>query len=101
MLVILALLAQPFDVKADYIALAKQHCAREWPVDFEMQAYCLKEQTAGMLQFKAVSDDIGKPIEKTLEKCTEDWTKDGLPDWQMIGHCAVNQGAAFRRLDRP
>lgn len=97
-LIALALAQAPFDTSASYIGLAKQHCAREWPDDFQMQQHCLKEQAAGMLQFKAVSDELGKPIEKALEKCTEAWTKDRLPDWQMIGHCAVEQATAYRAL---
>lgn len=91
---------QPFDVKADYMVLARQHCQREWPNDFQMQGYCLKEQAKGMMQFKAVSDSIGKPIEKALENCTEQWTKDRLPDWQMIGHCALEQAAAYGALTK-
>ena len=90
--------AAPFDVKASYGDLAREHCRREWPEDFRMQEHCLREQRVGMLQFKAVSDDIGGPIEKALERCTEEWTRDELPDWQMIGHCAVTQGVAFHRV---
>lgn len=93
--------AAPFDTKADYVELAKQLCAKDWPNDFEMQRYCLKQQAAGMLQFKAVSDELGKPIEKALEGCTEEWTKDRLPDWQMIGYCSTKQADAFRALRRP
>jgi hypothetical protein len=97
----LAQAAPPFDVHADDGKLAAEHCARAWPVDFQMQAYCRHEQNVGMLQFKAVAEDIGQPIEPALEKCTADWTRDGIPDFQMIGHCAVEQGVAWRRLNRP
>lgn len=93
--------AAPFDVKGDYGALAREHCRREWPADFEMQAHCLDGQYVGMAQFKAASDDLGRAFEPTLEKCTEEWTRERLPDWQMIGHCAVTQAVAFRRLHRP
>jgi hypothetical protein len=41
----------------------------------------VKQHAAGMLQFKAVSDELGKPIEKALERCTEEWTKDRLPNF--------------------
>jgi hypothetical protein len=90
--------AGPFDTKADYIQLAQQFCAREWSDNFEMQAYCVKQQAAGMLQFKAVSDELGKPIEKALKRCTEEWTKDRLPNFAMIGYCATRQAAAYRSL---
>ena len=99
MLLIALALIQPFDVGADYGAMAREHCAIEWPDDFQMQSYCWHQQNVGMLQFKAVSDDLGKAIEPALERCAEDWTKDGLPDWQMIGHCAVEQGTAYRRVN--
>jgi hypothetical protein len=90
--------AAPFDVKADYVELSRQRCAKEWPDNFEMQAFCLKQDAAGMLQFKAVSDELGKPIEKALERCTEQWTADRLPNWQMIGFCATKQAEAYRSL---
>jgi hypothetical protein len=90
--------AAPFDTSADYLALAKEHCRREWPADFQMQEHCFGGQVRGMAQFKAVSDDLGKAIEPALETCAEEWTRERLPDWQMIGHCAVTQAEAFRRL---
>lgn len=101
MLLIALALAQaaPFDVKADYVELARQHCRTEWPNDFRMQEHCLKGQAAGMVQFKAVSDEIGKPLEKALETCTEEWTKDHIPDWRMIGYCATKQADAYRALN--
>lgn len=92
--------AAPFDTKADYLDLARQHCQAEWPANFEVQGYCLAWQTEGMRDFKYASDTIGKPIEKALEKCVEDWTSAGIPNWQMIGYCARTQATAFRRLER-
>ncbi len=89
----------PFDTKADYIALARQHCAGAWANDFEMQEHCMKQQAAGMVKFKAASDSVGKPLEKALEKCTEQWTKNRLPDWDMIGHCAQKQADSYLALN--
>jgi hypothetical protein len=88
----------PFDTKADYVQLARAYCERTWPNNFSMQEYCLKQQAAGMLAFKDASDSIGKPLEKALEQCTEDWTKDRLPDWEMVGMCASKQAEAYRNL---
>ena len=90
--------AAPFDTSASYVGLAKQFCAKEWANDFSMQAYCVKQQAKGMLQFKAVSDELGKAIEPALEQCTEEWTKDRLPDFAMIGYCASKQAEAYRSL---
>jgi hypothetical protein len=98
LLVAFALAQAPFDVKADYLVLAREHCRREWRDVPRMQAHCFDGQVLGMAQFKGVSDRLGKAIEPALETCTEEWTKERLPDWQMIGHCAVSQAEAFRRL---
>lgn len=98
LLIALALAQAPFDTKADYIQLARTFCARKWANDFEMQGYCVRQQAAGMLEFKAVSDSMGKAIEKALEICTERWTKDRLPDWEMIGYCSKQQAEAYRSL---
>lgn len=99
LLIALALTQAPFDTKANFVELARVHCRGEWPADFQMQEFCLKGQAKGMVQFKAVSDELGKRIEPTLEKCTEEWTKNRIPDWQMIGFCAKTQADAFRRLN--
>jgi hypothetical protein len=101
MLLIALALAQaaPFDVKADYSALARTHCRREWPDDFRMQDYCFTQQVQGMAEFKAASEAIGKPLERALEKCVEEWTKDRIPDFQMIGYCAKTQAESYRRVN--
>lgn len=91
--------AAPFDIKADYGELAKQHCAKEWPADFTMQRHCLQQQVAGMQKVKAVYDDLGDAFNPTLEKCVEEWTKDRIPDWQMIGYCAGQQAEAYRQIN--
>lgn len=103
MLLIAIALAQaaPFDTKADYVALAREQCRQEWPADFTMQEFCLKAQAKGMLQFKAVAETMGKGFEPTLEKCTEEWTKNRIPDWMMIGFCATSQAGAWQRMNPP
>jgi hypothetical protein len=53
--------AAPFDTKADYVELARTHCASEWPDNFEMQGYCMKQQATGCWQFKEAATAIGKP----------------------------------------
>jgi hypothetical protein len=50
-----------------------------------------------MIEFKAASE-LGKPIEKALELCTEQWTDNRLPNWEMIGYCATKQAQAYRSL---
>ncbi len=91
--------AAPFDTKADFVVMARQYCAAEWPNDFAMQSACLKWQAEGMLKFKAANDSGGKPLEKSLEKCTEEWTKNRVPNWQMIGWCAERQVTAYQELN--
>jgi hypothetical protein len=38
----------------DVLPQVKQHCAKEWPDDYSMQAYCIKKQRAG---WEAVNTD--------------------------------------------
>ncbi len=103
MLLIALALAQaaPFDVKGNYIEMAKEHCRREWPDNFSMQSYCLKREAEGMIAFKRVNDELGKPLERALEKCTKEWTKDRLPDWSMIAYCAKRQAEGYREVNSP
>lgn len=89
----------PFDARNSY-SLARQHCAAEWPNDFAMQKHCLETQVEGMRKFVASSRSVGRPLDKALEKCVEQWTKSGRPDFMMIGHCAEEQAEAYRNLNR-
>ena len=38
------------------------------------------------------------PLNKALEKCVEEWTKNAVPDWKMIGYCSKQQAEAWRKL---
>ena len=82
-------------------ALMRQHCSAEWPDDFQMQDYCLKQQVEGMAQFKAASESVGRPLDRALERCVSEWTKAGVPNWQMIGYCSKQQAESYRKLHPP
>lgn len=101
MLLIALALAQaaPFDVKGDYAAMARTHCRREWPDDFRMQEHCLEQQVKGLQEFLDAAA-VGKPLDKALRTCVEEWTKERVPDFQMIGYCAKQQAEAWRRINR-
>jgi hypothetical protein len=85
----------PFDIKQSE-ALNRQFCAGEWPNDFRMQDYCFRQAVEGMSEFADASRAVGRPLDVALEKCVEDWTKAGVPDFRMIGYCAKQQAEAYR-----
>lgn len=81
------------DAKAD----ARKHCLIEWPDDPRMQEYCEGQAVEGMREFVRSYREFGSSIEKVLEHCMTDWTRDGLPDWAMIGYCSRQQADSMRR----
>jgi hypothetical protein len=89
--------APPFDMK-NVQSLMKQHCATEWPDNFQMQEFCIQQQIKGMADFKAASESVGRPLDAALEKCVEEWTEHGVPNWQMIGFCSKQQADSYLRL---
>lgn len=89
----------PFDTKANQSMLIRRHCAVEWPNDFTMQAHCAKMALEGMQQFVAASKSVGRPLDKALEQCVEQWTKNRVPDWAMIGYCSKQQADAYLALN--
>lgn len=66
-----------------------------------MQDFCIGAQNRGMSAFREVALSLGKPIEKALEKCAEDWAKNSIPDWEMIGFCARQQASAYYKINAP
>ena len=91
----------------DPMAVIRPHCRSEWPADFQMQRYCIDQQTEGV-------NDLAKLFESTsgndelfaaFTQCVIDWTSvraDGQTDvdFQMIAYCSEQQAEAYRQLTR-
>ena len=86
------------DRMADTVNKAvRQKCQWDWPDDFKMQAYCVKQQLIAVLVLLA-----GKPQDIKQEqflvirkKCAVEW----LDDFQMRAYCERMQFDGVRELD--
>jgi len=74
---------------------AKQKCSTEWPSDFQMQAYCLKQQKTGFEQVDQQRGGLSAPLKASLQNCEAEWAT----DYQMQAYCLEKQVAAKRNLD--
>lgn len=82
-------------------SLLRQKCATDWPQDFTMQETCLKMQAEGALALKDIDDRYGDLFNKQVERCVDDWTKVGVPDFSMIATCSKMQIESYFRLHPP
>jgi hypothetical protein len=78
--------------------LARQHCEREWPDNFEMQEYCLGQQRDGINQYIDVRDSMGVRLKAALRRCVDEWAPPGDANFEMVGYCAKQQADAYHRL---
>lgn len=58
-------------------ATIRSKCASEWPGDFEMQAYCERQQVDGVAYLRAQSN------QRDLNACARDWPG----DFEMQAYC--------------
>lgn len=65
----------------------KAHCAREWPNDFAMQSYCIKEQREGFQKVEAARPGLDADMSAALARCESEWAV----EWSMIAYCLGEQ----------
>ena len=64
----------------------RQKCAAAWPEDFQMRAFCEKQQTEALAKLRA--RDIATADEQVIRrKCSRDWPT----DFQMWNFCEEQQ----------
>jgi len=104
---ILLLLVSPATIAAqasafDYSgapAVIRAHCAREWPDDYSMRAYCEKQQNEAVRTLQG-GQPAGVPLDRfrsIRENCSTDWPE----DYAMRAYCEKQQFAALADLARP
>lgn len=81
--------------------LLRGKCQSDWPGDYFLQEACLRLQTDGMLHLKRIDERYGAKFNKPVEKCVDEWTKDGVPDFHLIAACAQLQIDSYHRINEP
>jgi Domain of unknown function (DUF4124) len=72
-------------------------CAKDWPNDFRMRAYCEKKQLESL---QTLQEDIGVAPQKSTTiraKCASDWPD----DFRMRAYCEKKQLEGLQRVQEP
>jgi len=75
-------------------------CEEEWPDEFSMQEFCIKEETAShaAVQRARSSSIDAHPIgTKIFKKCLREWTGE-LTEWSMVEFCLEEEVGSYNRL---
>ena len=86
----------PTPAATGHASLIKQHCANEWPADFQMRAFCEKQQSDALDQLdQGRPNDIPSDAFQTIRNtCTEQWEN----DFQMRAFCERQQIDGYRAV---
>jgi len=91
------MLSEPVDDYSEADQVIKRHCEREWPADYSMRGYCIKQQREALTTLKrGRPHDIPTDVFASIrEKCAQEWSD----DYTMRLYCEQQQFAAFRELE--
>ncbi|HXG70557.1 MAG TPA: hypothetical protein VNJ04_08095 [Gemmatimonadaceae bacterium] len=83
------------EVAAFDTAVIRPKCAKDWPDDFTMRAYCEQAQQTAL---RALANRSMPSLDqKTIRaKCAKDWTE----DFTMRDYCETQQLEALRKIGR-
>ena len=72
----------------------KAACAADWPGDFQMQAYCVRQQRAGHEELQHRLAVMPSELGPAAKKCEAEWGS----DWQMQAYCLEQQQIGYAGL---
>ena len=86
------------DDYSDAEQILKRHCQRQWPADYNMRNYCVKEQRDALATLKrGRPPDIPADVfAQVRAKCAEEWPD----DYSMRVYSEQQQFDAYRELER-
>lgn len=75
----------------------RRHCEREWPDDYTMRNYCLKQQREALAVLEqGRPDDIPEEVFAGIRsKCANEWPE----DYNMRRYCEQQQFNSYRELE--
>ncbi len=85
------------DDYSDAQRVIREHCEREWPNDYAMRSYCVRQQREALDTLKrGRPDDIPEEVFAEIRrKCAADWPE----DYNMRQYCEQQQYKAYRELE--
>ena|SRR6266404_581961 len=94
--VVRAVQSDPEDEYSDVDAVIRHHCEQEWPDDFSMRAYCIKQQREAVAKLRLDGPpDVPEEVFRGIRlKCAAEWPD----DYAMRAYCEGQQLAGYRKL---
>ena len=88
----------PPPTQAEAAPIIEQHCAEKWPTDFEMLAYCKKQQREAVEKLNASPPpDVAAEVFTTIRShCARKWAT----DFEMREYCERQQVTGYRESKR-
>ena len=78
----------------DSVQVIRAKCAKDWPDDFRMRAYCQEQQEAGIAALSARTMTSNVDHRTIRSKCATDWPD----DFRMRNYCEEQQLEALKRI---
>ena len=75
----------------------REKCAREWPDDFRMRAYCEKRQREALPKLVSPATPSSDEANVIRSKCAREWPD----DFRMRAYCEEKQRDGLRALSAP
>lgn len=87
----------PKNVYSEAEQVIRRHCEREWPNDYTMRNYCLKQQRETLAELEqGRPDDIPEEVFTVIRnKCAQEWPE----DYNMRRYCEKQQLDSYRELE--
>jgi hypothetical protein len=81
---------------ADADVVIRRHCEREWPEDFSMRAYCMRQQREAILELqRGGPPDLPDVAFRSIrDKCALEWPD----DYSMRLYCEQQQIQGYREI---
>lgn len=91
-------LATPEGGYSEAEQLIRRHCEREWPDDYNMRSYCVKQQREALAVLKQgrPHDILEEVFLGIRSKCAAEWPD----DYNMRRYCEKQQIDSYRDLER-
>jgi hypothetical protein len=99
----------PQEWMTEFKAGIREKCEKEWPDDYRMQAYCIKQQDEALGKFLGRNTAIygTEKLKKLRTRCLAEWStpatrRDGsdrfIVDFRMANYCEEQQLKALASL---
>jgi hypothetical protein len=75
----------------------RSHCTKEWPTDYNMQAYCTDQQHKALTNLLSgrPADVPEAEFSRMREHCASEWPD----DFNMRAYCENQQAAGYRKIN--